>query len=62
MEKRCEEGHKVEKERREKEESEISRWESFVLFLAVLAMGPKKRAELVGAEVEVEVEVVGAEV
>jgi hypothetical protein len=62
MEKRCEEGHKVEKERREKEESEISRWESFVLFLAVLAMGPKKRAELVGAEVEVEVEVVSAEV
>jgi hypothetical protein len=53
MEKRCEEGHKVEKERREKEESEISRWESFVLFLAVLAMGPKKSAELVGAEVEV---------
>jgi hypothetical protein len=60
MEKRCEEGHKVEKERKEKEESEISRWESFVLFLAVLAMGPKKRTELVGAEVEVEV--VGAEV
>jgi hypothetical protein len=58
MEKRCEEGHKVEKERREKEESEISRWESFVLFLAVLAMGPKKRAELVSAEVEV----VGTEV
>jgi hypothetical protein len=52
MEKRCEEGHKIEKERREKEDSEISRWESFVLFLAVLAKGPKKRAELLGAEVE----------